>query len=140
MTTAFFTIREGELVHKSTIKKTFEGLKDGHYELSITKRNKRSLQQSRYYFGVCVKMVREGLKDMGNDVSIQKTHEWLNAKFNYLELINEQTGEIERIPKSTTDLNKEDFSKYISDIQQFAVEFLNIIIPDPGQQMMIDYE
>lgn len=135
----FFTIQSGELVNKAIVKKAFD-LKDGVYELEIKKRDKRSLQQNRYYFGVCIKMIRDELYERGNDVSIQETHEWINSKFNYLEVINEETGEVERIPQSTTKLNKEGFGLYIEKVQRFGAEFLSITIPDPGEQMMLNYE
>lgn len=137
--TTFFTIRDGDVVQKSSIKKAFD-LADGVYELEIKKRNKRSLQQNRYYFGVCVKMIQEELTQRGNDVSLQEVHDWLRSKFNYKEIVNYETGEYERVPKSTTELNKEDFGTYIERIQQFAAEFLGINIPDPGEQMMLQYE
>lgn len=140
MTNAFFAIRAGELIHKSAIKKAFDGLKDGAYELTITRKSKRSLPQNRYYFGVCVNMVKEALHDLGHDISLEETHEWMKSKFNYTEIVNTNTGEVERVPRSTTELSKEDFGAYIEKIQQFAAEFLNIIIPDAGTQMTLDYE
>lgn len=139
MTTVNFTIREGRLLQNPALKKAFE-LADGSYEMTIKKKDIRSLQQNRYYFGICVKMVQEALIEKGYDVSLEETHDWLKAKFNFLEIVNEQTGEVDRIPRSTTSLNKDEFARYIGKIQQFAAESLDIVIPDPGEQMMLEYQ
>jgi hypothetical protein len=122
------------------VRKVFE-LADGWYELEKPKRkNKRSLSQNAYYWGVVVAMVHEGLRDMGNDVSLQETHEFLKHRFNSKEIVNTLIGEVHSVPMSTTALNKEDFGAYIEKIQQFAAEYLNINIPNPGSQVAFEYE
>jgi hypothetical protein len=135
----FFTIRDHEVVQKSSIKKAFD-LADGTYELDIKKRNKRSLQQNRYYFGVCIKMIREKFIERGYEVSMEDVHDMMRFKFNYIEIIDYETGEIERLPKSTTGLNKDEFGKYIEKIQQYAAQSLDLVIPDPGEQLMLSYD
>lgn len=128
-------IRNGEIANKSAVKKLFDQLQDGKYIIEINKHNKRSNPQNRYYWGLVVPMIKTGIKDMGTDLTIEETHEFLKAKFNCSELRNEETGEVEMIPRSTTILTKLAFSEYIQNIQMFASEFLNIVIPDPGQQV-----
>ncbi len=132
-------IKDGVIANPRVVKKAFT-LKDGVYKVTIKHANKRSLQQNRYYFGVVVNMVQDGLTDLGHDISQEEVHEWLKSKFNYTEIVNESTGEYERIPRSTTALSKLDFCEYIEKIQRFASEFLNIVIPNPGEQVLIDYE
>ena len=83
-------------------------------------------------------LVQEGIKHLGTELTKQETHEFLKGKFNYQEIINTQTGEYIQVPRSTTILNKEAFSEYIAKIQQFSAEFLNVVIPDPGQQMELE--
>lgn len=135
----YFTIREGKILNKQAVRGAFD-LSDGSYELKITKRSKRSLQQNAYYWGVIVAMVHEGFRNMGNDVSLEETHEYLKARFNYKEIVNTSVGEVMNVPKSTTELSKEEFGMYIDKIQQFAAEYLNTIIPNPGEQVAINYE
>lgn len=137
--TTFFTIRNSEVVQKSSIKKAFD-LPDGVYELEIKKRNKRSQQQNRYYFGVCVTMIQQQFESYGNEVSKEQIHDMLRWKFNSIEIYNPETGEVERVPQSTAGMNKEDFGKYIEKIQRYAAIEHNLIIPDPGEQMMIEYD
>lgn len=136
MRTVFFNIRDGQSSNVKLITEAFN-LPDGSYELKITKRSKRSLNQNRYYWGICVKMVHDGLKDLGHEVTLEETHDFLKAKFNYNEIVNESTGEVVSIPKSTTELSKTDFMEYIEKIQRFAAEFLNVVIPDPNTQLSI---
>jgi hypothetical protein len=136
MKQAIFHIRDGEVVNKYTVKRAFE-LQDGSYELKIFKKSKRSLSQNAYYWGAVVKMVQEGLKDMGHDVTMDETHDFLKARFNSMEVINFETGEVLTIPKSTAQLNKEAFGIYIDNIQRFASEYLGIVIPSANEQMKI---
>ena len=132
-------IRDGKIENPEAVKKLFDQIQDGKWLLEIAQANKRSDQQNRYYFGIVVPLVQKGIKDLGTELTKEETHEFLKAKFNYTEITNEETGEYVQVPRSTTILNKEMFSEYIAKIQQFAAEFLNINIPDPGQQMEVDY-
>ena len=101
------------------------------------KRKKRSLEQNAYYWGVIVMLVRAGLIDTGYKVSIEETHTFLKSKFLVKEIVNEQTGEILSSVKSTTELTTTGFMEYIQDIQQFAIEFLGVNVPDPNEQLEI---
>ncbi|MCV5968741.1 hypothetical protein, partial [Lactococcus petauri] len=72
---------------------------------------------------------------MGNEVDVQGVHEWLLMKFNYKELVNESTGEVERIPQRSKSLSKSEFFDYVEKVRKFAAEFLNLYIPDPDEQL-----
>lgn len=133
-----FNIKNGDVVQKSTVKKAFD-LADGLYELDIKKKSRRSLQQNAYYWACVVPMVREGLVNMGNDVSLEDTHEFLKARYNSKEIIDTSTGEVLSIPMSTTNLSKELFGLYIERVQRFASEYLGIVIPSPNQPILINY-
>lgn len=134
-------IRNGEIVNKSDVKKLFDQLHDGKFLIEISKHNKRSNPQNRYYWGLVIPLVKNGIKEMGTELTSEETHEFLKAKFNTSELVNEATGQTEYLPRSTTILTKLAFSEYIQKIQQFAAEFLNIFIPDPGEQVeMFEHE
>lgn len=113
---------------------------DGKYKIEISALNQRSNQQNRYYFGLVIPLIQQGIKHLGTNITKDECHEFLKSKFNAQELVNEETGEFIQIPRSTTALNKEQFGEYISKIQQFASEFLNVVIPDPSTQMAISYE
>jgi len=130
-------IREGKIQNPSAVRKLFDELKDGKYLIEINKHNKRSTQQNRYYFGIVVPLVRDGIFNLGTDLTLAETHDFLKAEFNYTEIVSSD-GEVKRAPRSTTALSKEQFSEYIQRIQIFSAEFLNIYIPDPNEQLTLD--
>lgn len=97
----------------------------------------RSSQQNRYYFGIVVPLVMQGLIELGHDVNKQDTHEFIKANFNYEEIVNKDTGEMFRITKSTARLNKNDFGVMIEKLKVFASEYLNIYIPEPNEDLKL---
>jgi hypothetical protein len=133
-------IKNGEVENKSAVRKLFNELTDGKYLIEISSSDKRSSPQNRYYHGICVPMVRHGIFDLGTELTNQETHEFLKSKFNTFEVVNKQTGQVEMIPRSTTMLTKFEFTQYIEKIQRFAAEFLNIVIPDPGTLLTLEYD
>lgn len=75
----------------------------------------------------------------GNKAHLDMMHEFCKAKFlkdKGREIVTPD-GTILHLPASTEDLNKDDYSKYLDDIAQWAAEYLNIVIPEPGEQMKI---
>lgn len=104
-------------------------------EVSVDKkRNTRSVSQNSYLWGVVIPVVQDGLKGMGMKATKEETHELLKMKFLQKELVNELTGEIMRYVGSTTELSKSEFMDYISEIQQFCSEFLNVYLPSPNEE------
>lgn len=82
--------------------KSFEGKT---IKLTIEKfANKRSNNQNSYYWFVVIPILKDAiLNEWGEVWSKEKTHEFCKMQFNYFEKINEETGEIVRVPKSTTE-------------------------------------
>lgn len=109
-----------------------------HVELTIkVQRKQRSTLQNAYYHAVVVKMVCEGLRDLGHEIDEDLTHEFLKGKFNSENVVGND-GVVESIPRSTTEMNTVEMMDYVAKIQVWAAEFLGIVIPDPNQQMTID--
>jgi hypothetical protein len=129
-----------EITNRRAVEKLYAQLKNGKHILEVSSYNKRSNPQNRYYWGLVIPLIQKGIEDLGTELTKEETHELLKARFNFSEIVNEETGECIQIPRSTTTLNKEQFGEYISKIQQFAAEFLNIEIPDPSTQMAFNYE
>ena len=103
----------------------------------------RSSEQNRYYWGVVVRMVCEGFQSLGNPVNpdnnedIELTHEYLKRRFLQPIQVADVNGEVHELGYSTTQLSTSQMMDYIAQVQQFAVEFLNVIIPDPGEQVQL---
>jgi hypothetical protein len=131
--------QSGAVANPKIIAAFFNALKDGRHIIEASDYDKRSNQQNRYYFGLVVPLIQNGIKDLGTELTKEETHEFLKSQFNLSEIVNHDTGETVSIPLSTTRLNKEQFGEYIEKIQRFAAEFLSIEIPDPGIQSTIEY-
>lgn len=107
--------------------------------IEVKKRKKhRSDLQNRYYFGVVVHLITDRLRELGHEVDKDDTHNFLKGKFLYSELVNEASGEIERIPKKTPDCTTIEFIEYMEDCKRWAAQFLDIYIPDPNTQIEIE--
>jgi len=101
------------------------------------KKKRRGLAQNSYYWAVVVPVVMQGLTDAGYRVSKESTHEFLKATFHKQELVNEQTGEILQTVGSTSQMTTVQMMEYFQEITEWAIEFLNVQIPQPNEQMTI---
>jgi hypothetical protein len=102
-------------------------------------RQKRSSPQNRYYHGVVVELIYRGMQDAGIDrlydhgpmLTKDRTHDYLKDMF------LKAPGPFGEITRSTTELNTQEFGEYIERCVQFAAEYLNVVIPPPGEQMSL---
>ena len=101
--------------------------------------NKRSNGQNRFFHGVVIPIVQQGLIDAGwNEAkSFEWTKDFIKIKVLMQETVNTETGEVLKLPRKTSELTTSEFMDLISDIQMWAAEYLGITIPDPGQQVEI---
>lgn len=115
--------------------------KDMDLTITVQKRRKvRSSEQNRYYWGIVLPLVRDGFEELGDRVTNEQVHEFLKGKFlPSVEIVKEDTAEIVRIPGSTTILTTSQAMDYYAQIQQFAAEFLGVYIPDPNEQVKIEF-
>jgi hypothetical protein len=128
-----------KLVNKAEMLKFALSLNCKEFIFTLEKkRSKRSNEQNRYYWGVVVPLVKQGLTELGNVVSLESTHDFIKSEFNYKEIINETTGEVKKLPNSTTQLNKTEFSEMIERVKIWSAEWCNIYIPDAGEQITIE--
>lgn len=136
-------IKEGKL--KITNRKGFDedivSLEGKRVWITIEKqKSKRSDQQNRYWWGVVIPIVKQGLKDAGfQDYKTAKSvHELLKYKFLKADSVSEHGEVLERI-KSSTELSKGEFMELISEVQQWSAEYLNTYIPEANEQQKLDY-
>lgn len=104
------------------------------------KKRKRSLSQNAYFHGVVVPMCREGFIDVGYNYTIEETKLELKKMFAIGEKVNINTGEIRQFIKDTSGMTTSEMMDFIVEIQQWAAEFLSIVIPDPGEPLTINFE
>lgn len=114
--------------------KTFEG-KDVVITIEIRKK-KRSNEQNAYYHAVIIPLCQDGFKNVfGEHFSATEVHDYLKSKFLFKELVNQNTGEIERFSKSTTENSTIEMEIYHDQIRAFALEFLGVNIPLPNENI-----
>lgn len=136
--------RDGKLIirNKSFFDAEVENmLEEKEYELILRKKKKqRSNNQNRYYWGVVVPIIYHELRELGfNEVkSIEDAHEILKCKFLKHTIVNDVGQFIESF-KSTSSLSTSEFMDLIAEIQIWASEYLNLVIPDPNQELEIDF-
>ena len=103
-------------------------------------KKKRSNQQNAYYWGIVIVIIKSALKSTGNNLSENDVHDLLRLKFlKETILIKEETGEVIERVKSTTELTTSQFMDYIAEIQQFAAEYFDVIIPDPNEEITLNF-
>lgn len=100
-------------------------------------KGKRSTQANKYYWGVVVELIHMGMNDAGHEVTREGTHELLKYRFLREDKPLGNDGEFVTTIKSTSELNREEFAQYIEHCQRFAAEYLNVTIPNAGEQMEI---
>jgi len=139
----FAELKSGTLkiVHRDKFLSNLKLLKDGRYVLSLERKyKKRSNPQNSAYWGYVLPMVLDGLKQCGfDDMNTDKTHELLKFKFLKSDLVSSD-GEVLETIRSTTSLTTTEMMQYISDIQQWAATYLNVVIPDPGENFEIIFD
>jgi hypothetical protein len=113
----------------------FKGVKDGMYIIDLCTAKRRTNPQNRYYHGLVVPMIKRAMEQEGNEFTTEETHEFLKARFNTVEMLNRETGEVITVPRSTARLTTVEFMDFIAKIQRFAAEWFGLDIPSPGEQM-----
>lgn len=113
-------------------------------EVTVKRKTAKHSDAQRGYYWACVlPALVYGFNDLGetmqpgNKEHLETVHEFCKGKFLKGREVFTATGEAVYFPASTSLLSKDDFGKYIDDIAQWAAEYLNVKIPEPGEQVSI---
>ena len=121
-----------------TAIKSFEGK-----EVVITidrLKKKRSNNQNSYYWGVLIPLTKKAILDTWGEVwSIEKTHSYLKENFCFYEKVNESTGEVIKVPKSTTENTTTEMEFYHLEIRKHLLEWFNVDAPEPNENLTLNY-
>lgn len=125
---------------RKEIKTILDQHKGNDIVISIQrKRSKRSHPQNAYFHAVCVPLISQRLIELGFNEA--KSLDWTKdfIKYNCLlkEVVSEKTGEVIKSLGRTSALSKSEFMDFISEVQQFAAQKLDLYIPDPNEQLTI---
>lgn len=100
---------------------------------------KRSNNQNSYYWGVIIPIIKNCIKENWGEIwTKEKTHEFCKMQFNFIEKINEETGEIIRIPKSTSENTTTTQEEFHIEIINFVLEWFNTVIPLPNENLTLE--
>lgn len=129
--------------NREQIKQAIASFEGKEIIITIDKAKKtRSNNQNSYYWGVCIPLIQSGLKDATGEFRSSE-----NIHYNILlplfspsvEIINTDTGQVltERI--SSSEMTTIQFMEYVMEIQKWSSEFLNVDIPDPNEEILLDF-
>ena len=118
------------------LNEMLDSLPLGDYVITITPNRKtRSTQQNAYLWGVVYPAVLFGLQDAGWEITHEEqVHEYCKQAFAAREVINKDTGEVLSLPSSTARMQTAEFNVYVDKIKAFALEYLNVTIPEPNEE------
>lgn len=94
--------------------------------------SKRSVKQNRLWW------LYMGIISEYTGFTKDEAHEICKAHLCQRDKVNELTGEVFRVTKSTTEYNKTEFNELVSQLQQFAAERIGVFLPDPNSQLEIN--
>lgn len=100
---------------------------------------KRSNNQNAYYWGVLIPILQNCFKENWGEIwSKEKVHDFCKMQFNFIERINESTGEILRVPKSTTENTTTKQEELHSEIRNFIFEWFDVNVPLPNENIILE--
>lgn len=131
------TIRDGKPVNAENVRKLFNQLTEGKYNVDITKIDKRSNQQNRYLHGVLIPEFRKALNSVGYDEvkTDSQAKEIMKQTFLKREVVNKETGGKLEYVQQTRDLTKEENNILIEEVIKFCAENMNYVVPYPNEQV-----
>lgn len=135
------TVNSGRFIRNRNILldaiKSFEGK-----EVLVTLEKpvkKRSNPQNAYYWAVLLPILQQCIKDNWGEVwTKEKAHDFCKMQFNFIERVNESTGEIVRVPKSTTENTTIAQEELHSEIRNFIFEWFNTQVPLPNESITLE--
>ena len=129
------------VVNSKLFKEELNKLPKGRYRFIVEKYKKaKSLPQLGYLFGVIYPLVLRHLNDAGWEfTSIEEVDMLCKEKFAGKEIINRDSGEIITVPALKREMTTIEFNGYINAIRQWDAEYLGGYIPEPEQNLTIEY-
>jgi septum formation inhibitor-activating ATPase MinD len=133
-------IQGGKLVlgNRKRFEAEIKNCQDCDVIVTVKKRGKRSTQQNRYYWGICIAEIRLRLRELGYRMTAEDIHSMLKLKFIPVTL---RDGEvlIATMPGSTAELNKSEMMEYLEQVIQWAQDTLEITIPPSDKTLSMDF-
>lgn len=147
MTSYQFDIHEDGSIHIRGKAKFLEDMKHFKGQTLIAEFRKpkksRTLKQNSFYFGNFIQSQIDCFKEMwGESYSVEQIHTWNKNNVFCEEIIDEETGEVFKMPQSSTKVGSKEWEEKLDMCRVFFQDKFNWILPFPETQseMFIDPE
>jgi len=130
-------VSESDRLSLSTILKNFAGKT---VDITVQRaQNKRSLEQNAYYWKCIVPSMQKAVHEMwGDDISKEEAHALLKDRFSSIERFHVATGELVKIPVSTTENGTMDQEDYHEKCRVWMKEMFGVTVPLPNEGIEIE--
>ena len=125
------------VVNGSVFYQQLNALK-GRFTLTVQKyRRGKSNPQLGYLFGCVYPMFLRAAVDAGWEdfTSVEDVDTWCKSMFAGRDIVNRQTGQIMTVPGLKRDMTTTELSAYTNQVRDYAAEYFNTYIPEPGTQI-----
>lgn len=137
------TVTDGQLKisHRKQFDADLGGFEGSRVIISLRKyRKTRSNKQNRFYWGNFMQEQIECFKERwGETYRKEQVHEWNKANFWAEDHVDENTGEVVKMPASSTDYSTTEWEEKMEIIRQWFRQVMEWELPFPEQQTEIDY-
>ena len=121
------------IVNAEIFKQELNSLPKGGYQITVEKRKRKaSPEQFRYLYGLVYPLSMIALNDAGYEfTNVDQVDMFWKSQFANKEIMNRETGEIQKVPQSKSEFMTIDEAVYTDAIRNYCSEYLNTYIPDP---------
>lgn len=131
VTTARLTKGRLQIRNWNRVASELKAMRDGEMRVAISKaRATRSLNQNRYWWGVCVALVSEHTGYTPDEVHELAKQMFIPKRLAFANGNGEVVGEFV-IGGTTTRLDTLEFGEFVEAFRMWAAETLDVVIPDP---------
>jgi len=127
--------------NKSELERLFDIFDGKHVHFEVTvHRNKKSVQQNKYYWGAIIPFVQKIFADAGENMRNVEVHYVLSAQFlpEKPPVVNPLTGEVSTVRYRYSELTTKGFSAYFDAIGAFVLETTGLVLPAPEDLLQLD--
>ena len=134
-------VKDGKLIlNTNKINATLKQFEGQRIELTIRKDSYyRSNQQNAYYFAVIIPLTIQAIHNEWGEIwGIDKTHQLYKSMFLFEEKANNKTGEVIKIPKSSTQNTTVEQEGFHTQCREFLKEWFNVEAPLPNEEIIFE--
>ena len=127
-----------EIFHKERMNSDLRNFVNKDVTLTIDAEQKVvTNKQIAYWYGVIIPHCQDGYKRVGDNYTKKQVEDIINNSFLYEERVDEQTGEITKVPLTLKngEINRKVFSLAVDRVKMFAAEWLGAYIPDSNERI-----